>query len=139
LLWRCEVIDQPNALRLADALEQQFPLGTAQHFLDGEAAAELRRLHQRVCDYEADAKAVMAEHCAGDEVHCSCVPHLRKGIKELHAENEALREALRTLVNDPVRYVGNRIEIDCESHGEAMQRIKTARAALEAARGKPCA
>lgn len=34
-----------EALRLADALEQQFPLGTAQHYLDGEAAAELRRLH----------------------------------------------------------------------------------------------
>ena len=33
------------ALRLADELEQQFPLGTAQHYLDGEAAAELRRLH----------------------------------------------------------------------------------------------
>jgi hypothetical protein len=36
--------DQPKALRLADALEQQFPVGTAQHYLDGEAAAELRRL-----------------------------------------------------------------------------------------------
>ena len=34
-----------EALRLADALEQQFPIGTAQHYLDGEAAAELRRLH----------------------------------------------------------------------------------------------
>lgn len=34
-----------TALLLADKLEQQFPLGTAQNFLDGEAAAELRRLH----------------------------------------------------------------------------------------------
>ena len=33
-----------EALRLADALEQQFPIGTAQHYLDGEAATELRRL-----------------------------------------------------------------------------------------------
>lgn len=38
--------EQPEALRLADLLEQQFPLGTAQHYLDGEAAAELRRLHE---------------------------------------------------------------------------------------------
>ena len=37
---------QPIALLLAEKLEQQFPLGTAQHYLDGEAAAELRRLHQ---------------------------------------------------------------------------------------------
>lgn len=36
---------QPEALLLAEKLEQQFPLGTAQHYLDGEAAAELRRLH----------------------------------------------------------------------------------------------
>jgi hypothetical protein len=38
------VITQPIALLLAEKLEQQFPLGTAQHYLDGEAAAELRRL-----------------------------------------------------------------------------------------------
>ena len=36
---------QPIALMLAEKLEQQFPLGTAQRYLDGEAAAELRRLH----------------------------------------------------------------------------------------------
>ena len=35
---------KPTALLLAEKLEQQFPLGTAQHYLDGEAAAELRRL-----------------------------------------------------------------------------------------------
>jgi|GEM_PF-4078625 len=46
---------QPEALRLADALEQQFPLGTAQEYLDGEAAAELRRLHARVTELEAQA------------------------------------------------------------------------------------
>jgi len=33
-----------EAERLADALERQFPTGTAQGHLDGEAAAELRRL-----------------------------------------------------------------------------------------------
>ncbi len=37
---------KPTALLLDEKLEQQFPLGTAQHYLDGEAAAELRRLHQ---------------------------------------------------------------------------------------------
>jgi hypothetical protein len=36
---------QPEALRLAEKLEQQFPVGTAQRYLDGDAAAELRRLH----------------------------------------------------------------------------------------------
>lgn len=46
------------ALRLADALEQQFPTGTAQHYLDGEAAAELRRLHA------LNAELVEALRCA---------------------------------------------------------------------------
>ncbi len=54
---------QPEALRLADALEQQFPVGTAQDYLDGESAKELRRLHevnQELLEalrwYEAQAK-----------------------------------------------------------------------------------
>ena len=40
--------DKPKALLLAEKLEQQFPIGTAQHYLDGEAATELRRLHEEV-------------------------------------------------------------------------------------------
>ncbi len=35
----------PLAIALAETLERQFPEGTAHSFLDGEAAAELRRLH----------------------------------------------------------------------------------------------
>lgn len=47
---------QPIALLLAEKLEQQFPLGTAQHYLDGEAAAELRRLYAEVEALLTDAK-----------------------------------------------------------------------------------
>jgi len=36
---------QHLAIVLAEKLEHQFPEGTAYSFLDGEAAAELRRLH----------------------------------------------------------------------------------------------
>jgi hypothetical protein len=32
-------------------------------------------------------KNVMDEKCAGDEIHCTCVPHLRQGIEALKAEN----------------------------------------------------
>ncbi len=39
---------QPEALRLADAMEQQFPVGTAQYYLDGEAAKEIRRQHVEI-------------------------------------------------------------------------------------------
>lgn len=54
--------EQPEALRLADALEQQFPLGTVQEYLDGEAAAELRRLHARVTELEAQAARAECHH-----------------------------------------------------------------------------
>ena len=64
-----------TALRLADALEQQFPIGTAQHYLDGEAAVELRRLHQ------------------SEREGWRWADELEQERKRLHAENEALREA----------------------------------------------
>lgn len=37
--------DVPEALRLADALEQRFPVRSTHHYLDRDAANELRRLH----------------------------------------------------------------------------------------------
>jgi hypothetical protein len=52
---------KPTALLLAEKLEQQFPLGTAQHYLDGEAAAELRRLHDLLGKANALARIRAAE------------------------------------------------------------------------------
>jgi len=37
------------------------------------------------------------EDCAGDEVHCSCVPHLRRRIKELEADLDNRRAAVEVL------------------------------------------
>lgn len=37
--------EMPIALMLADKLEKQFPIGEAKYYLDGDSAAELRRLH----------------------------------------------------------------------------------------------
>jgi hypothetical protein len=56
---------QPEALRLADALEQQFPIGTAQEYLDGEAAAELRRLHE----VNQELLEVLKEVVSWEETH----------------------------------------------------------------------
>ena len=54
-----------------------------------EQRAEIERLRERLDDHEDDFRAVMDETCASsDEVHCSCVPHLR-------AEIERLRECMR--------------------------------------------
>lgn len=50
----------------------------------------------------------------------------------VHAVNShaALAKALEALVSLPVRYNGNRIEIDCASHSDAMERVRNARALL---------
>ena len=48
---------------------------------------EIDRLRERISDYEDDYRHTINEECAGDEVHCSCVPHLRKRIKELESHN----------------------------------------------------
>lgn len=40
---------------------------------------------ERLEDFEADFRAILNEECAGDEKHCSCVPHLRERIAGLRA------------------------------------------------------
>lgn len=42
-----------------------------------------RRLAERLIDFEADFKKTVADTCAPDEKHCSCVPHLRRAYCEL--------------------------------------------------------
>ena len=53
---------------------------------------EVERLRERVQDYEDDARTVLAERCAPDERHCSCVPHLRREVERLRAEVEQLQQ-----------------------------------------------
>ena len=41
---------------------------------------------ERAQEFEEDFRKVTADKCAGDEAHCSCVPHLRRKIAELGAK-----------------------------------------------------
>jgi hypothetical protein len=50
--------------------------------------AEVERLQEESDHYDSIHKMVMSEKCPTDEVHCTCVPHLR-------AEVERLEDALR--------------------------------------------
>ena len=52
--------------------------------------AMLEDAHARIQDYQDDARAVLAEECAGDEVHCTCVPHRRREVARLKAFGEAV-------------------------------------------------
>jgi len=43
---------------------------------------EIEVLRERNEQLEEDFKKVVSENCAPDEKHCSCVPHLRRALKE---------------------------------------------------------
>jgi hypothetical protein len=60
-----------------------------------EAADELASLRDELQDYKDDAeqsksvfKRILDEKCPSDEVHCTCVPHLREEYKKLEAERD---------------------------------------------------
>lgn len=91
-------------------------------------AAEVERLDARLADIEEDARRVLADSCAPDERHCSCVPHLRARLAEVERERD---EALLTLAAEQGRqegapskrwhYVGNEDGFD-EERGEWRRR-----------------
>lgn len=46
----------------------------------------------RLEDWYTDYRRVIADTCAGDEQHCSCVPHLRRRIADLESTLVTLTE-----------------------------------------------
>jgi exonuclease VII large subunit len=79
-----EVQEQPLALKLAEQIEVVYE---AAH-LPRKAAAELRRLHEQKEHWIEQWSEVSNENQT-----------LTNAVKELHAENEALREALENLTH----------------------------------------
>ena len=112
--------EQPTALLLAEKLEQQFPVGTAQRYLDGEAAAELRRLHQ------------------SEREGWRYADELEQERKRLHSVNAQLLEALELAeagladIGDADREPGDDLEW-CERR--AAKPLPVIRAAIAAAKG----
>lgn len=59
---------------------------------------EIYDLRKKVAELEAELKdrddwfkARMSEDCPTDEVHCGCVPELKKRVQELEAELKSLK------------------------------------------------
>jgi len=55
--------------------------------------AEVERLRERDDNFCDDFHRVTSEACAPDELHCSCVPHLRAQVAELQALGVSLHKA----------------------------------------------
>lgn len=60
-----------------------------------EADAELAEKDKRIAELEDYYKNIMAEQC-DDEIHCTCVPALRKRIEELENCTSYVLDLLRT-------------------------------------------
>jgi len=53
--------------------------------------AEVELLRENVATFSDDFQRVTSEVCAPDEVHCSCVPHLRAALAAANAEAATMR------------------------------------------------
>lgn len=87
-----------------------------------------------VSEYMDDGRlGVLSEK---NEILCAVSVGLKPADAALIAAAPDLLEALELMVALPVRYNANRIEIDCGSHGEAMEIVRKARAAVAKAEGR---
>jgi len=111
--------EQPVALLLAEKLEQQFPVGTAQRYLDGEAAAELRRLHARDKEWESVTGFMQ-----------TTTDRMESELLRLHSVNAQLLEALEMGYADTMDY----IKRNHLSGSENNHWLVAARAAIAAAK-----
>lgn len=59
-------------------------------------AAERDELRQELSDLAAAHRRIMEEDCPGDEVHCTCVPMLRRELKDARDELAVYRLASET-------------------------------------------
>ncbi len=61
---------------------------------------ELSELREWKADVMESQRAIMSEICAGDEKHCTCVPDLRRALKETQQESEDRRMQIVGLLNE---------------------------------------
>ena len=65
-----------------------------------DLAYDLAAANATIAEYREDVDAVLREACGSpDEQHCTCVPALRRAVRELTGERDALRE-VREMVQE---------------------------------------
>lgn len=63
-----------------------------------QAAADNAAMTERIAEYENAYKKIMAEECAPDEVHCTCVPALKIRITKLEAMSARIADLESLLI-----------------------------------------
>lgn len=103
-----------TALELAEKLEQQFPIGTAGNFLDGDAADMLRAQHALIENLQKALREVPNTQL-----------HYADHIRRQHEAIKQLRGALRGMVALDSEGLRGNDDIDiCYEHREALQALK---------------
>jgi len=103
---RLKLIEKAYSSVLPDYLEYKHK--------NEELREEKKRLKSELDDINDSFKTVMDEKCAKDEVHCTCVPHFKRGVAELRY---TLREVVEVFefydVNDTHLSEHPHMIVDC--------------------------
>ena len=62
-----------------------------------DAKRRIVQLEKEISDWRDTFRIVLADECAPDERHCTCVPFLRDRIAQLEEENAALKREIEEL------------------------------------------
>jgi hypothetical protein len=92
---------QPEALRLANALEKEIVRTVHLDVLHQDALNELRRLHkiERAFDLWIEKTEWVQESCSAEELGMHRADVMKQRIDRLHEVNAELLEALKILVD----------------------------------------
>ena len=128
-----------KSAKVVDALIEtvlQFAVHPSIELLSGARTDMLdyiAALEKRLSDYDVSYVAVLEEKCAGDELHCACVPHLRQRIAELEAERDQLRAEL-----DGADGAGQELMAENEALRAKVKHLEAERAATQDAPVEVC-
>jgi len=100
-----------------------------------KAEAERDELKGKLADWQETHNNIIAERCAPDEVHCTCVPSLRKRIQELEAKlAEAESKVVLTRAEaDGAGSLLLDVQADCISEKQRADKLEAACAAYRRA------
>lgn len=124
------------------ALSWAHALGIVARILDANTSgaaflAEKVALEERVEQYEEDFRKVLADDCAPDEKHCSCVPHLRARIAEVEEEIAAF-ETWADAAEERMAFLltqRNQLRADLQEHEDELGEHHAAMEQVEKALG----
>ena len=98
-----------------------------------DGVARVENMRTRLADLEDDFRRTIAENCAPDERHCSCVPHLRRALREAEKERDEA-QAQRAAIMEECAQAATEI---AAAANRALAEAQELRLTLAAEQGRP--